>query len=177
MRNMLNDSTTAHKSPYKWTLKDANSTKDKGEVFSCFACGGGSTMGYKSAVFDVIGCNEIDPKLNELYVKNHQPKYNYCCDIRRLVEKARVEELPYDLYSLDILDGPPPCSSFSMCGARDKFWGVEKKFREGRAKHVRDTLFFDFIDLANELRPKVVMAENVKGIIIGPRHGIHQPNR
>lgn len=29
-----------HKYAYKWTLKDANFTKDKGKVFSCFACGG-----------------------------------------------------------------------------------------------------------------------------------------
>lgn len=46
---------------YNWTLKDAVFTKDKGKVFSCFACGGGSTMGYKLAGFDVLGCNEIDP--------------------------------------------------------------------------------------------------------------------
>ena len=51
-----------HKFPYEWTLKDAIFTKDKGNVFSCFACGGGSTMGYKLAGFDVLGCNEIDPK-------------------------------------------------------------------------------------------------------------------
>lgn len=30
-----------HKFPYRWTLKDARFTKDKGKVFSCFACGGG----------------------------------------------------------------------------------------------------------------------------------------
>ncbi|MDC2109151.1 DNA cytosine methyltransferase [Bacteroides thetaiotaomicron] len=51
-----------HKFPYNWKLAEANFTKDKGKVFSCFACGGGSTMGYKLAGFDVIGCNEIDPK-------------------------------------------------------------------------------------------------------------------
>ena len=55
--------TKEHKFPYEWTLKDANFTKDKGTVFSCFACGGGSTMGYKLAGFDVLGCNEIDPKM------------------------------------------------------------------------------------------------------------------
>ena len=42
------------------TLKDAVFTKDKGKVFSCFSCGGGSTMGYKLSGFDVIGCNEIN---------------------------------------------------------------------------------------------------------------------
>ena len=41
-----------HKYSYKWTLEDAKFTKDKGKVFSCFACGGGSTMGYKLAGFD-----------------------------------------------------------------------------------------------------------------------------
>lgn len=29
---------------YKWNLATANFTKNKGNVFSCFACGGGSTM-------------------------------------------------------------------------------------------------------------------------------------
>ena len=48
-----------HKFDYRWTLADAHFTKDKGTVFSCFACGGGSSMGYKLAGFDVIGCNEI----------------------------------------------------------------------------------------------------------------------
>lgn len=33
-----------HKFAYKWTLKDANFTKDKGKVFSCFACGGGVAL-------------------------------------------------------------------------------------------------------------------------------------
>ena len=37
---------------YKWNLATANFTKDKGKVFSCFACGGGSTMGYKLAGFE-----------------------------------------------------------------------------------------------------------------------------
>lgn len=29
-----------HKFDYRWTLKEAKFTKDKGKVFSCFACGG-----------------------------------------------------------------------------------------------------------------------------------------
>ena len=36
-----------HKYAYKWTLKDANFTKDKGKVFSCFACGGGCPKTYQ----------------------------------------------------------------------------------------------------------------------------------
>ena len=155
---------TQHKFPYEWTLKDANFTKDKGTVFSCFACGGGSTMGYKLAGFDVLGCNEIDPKMIEAYKVNHKPKYAYLEPIQTF--KLR-KDLPKELYNLDILDGSPPCSSFSMAGNREKDWGKEKKFREGQAEQVLDNLFFDFIDLAKELQPKVVVAENVKGLLLG----------
>ena len=153
-----------HKFPYEWTLKDAVFTKDKGKVFSCFACGGGSTMGYKLAGFDVLGCNEIDPKMIEAYKVNHNPKYAYLEPIQTF--KTR-KDLPSELYNLDILDGSPPCSSFSMAGNREKDWGKEKKFREGQAEQVLDNLFFDFIDLAKELQPKIVIAENVKGLIQG----------
>lgn len=153
-----------HRFPYNWTLKEANFTKDKGTVFSCFACGGGSTMGYKLAGFDVLGCNEIDPKMIEAYKTNHNPKYAYLEPIQTF--KLR-KDLPKELYSLDILDGSPPCSSFSMAGNREKDWGKDKVFREGQAMQVLDTLFFDFIDLAKELQPKIVIAENVKGLLLG----------
>jgi DNA (cytosine-5)-methyltransferase 1 len=153
-----------HNFPYKWTLKEANFTKDKGKVFSCFACGGGSTMGYKLAGFDVLGHNDIDPKMIEVYKANHNPKYSFQESITTF---AKRKDLPKELYELDILDGSPPCSSFSMAGNREKDWGKEKKFREGQEYQVLDTLFFDFIDLAKELQPKVVIAENVKGLLLG----------
>ena len=153
-----------HNFPYKWTLKDAVFTKDKGKVFSCFACGGGSSFGYKLAGFDVLGCNEIDPKMIEAYKANHNPKYAYLEPIQTF--KLRTD-FTDELYNLDILDGSPPCSSFSMAGNREKDWGKEKVFREGQAEQVLDTLFFDFIDLAKKLQPKVVIAENVKGLLLG----------
>jgi len=153
-----------HKYPYEWTLKDAVFTKDKGTVFSCFACGGGSTMGYKLAGFDVIGHNDIDKKMIEVYKENHKPKFSF---LESITTFAKRKDLPKELYNLDILDGSPPCSSFSMAGNREKDWGKEKVFREGQAEQVLDTLFFDFIDLAKELQPKVVVAENVKGLLMG----------
>lgn len=153
-----------HKFPYNWTLADAEFTKDKGSVFSCFACGGGSTMGYKLAGYDVIGCNEIDPKMLKAYWRNHEPKFNYLEPIQTF--KLR-NDLPKELYNLDLLDGSPPCSVWSLAGLREKAWGKEKKFKEGQAEQVLDTLFFDFIDLAKKLQPKVVVAENVKGLMQG----------
>ena len=149
---------------YDWSLKEANFKKDKGNVFSCFACGGGSTMGYKLAGYNVIGINEIDPKMAEIYIENHNPKYPF---IEPIQDFAKRDTFPKELYNLEILDGSPPCSSFSFVGARDRDWGKEKKFREGQAEQVLDTLFFDFIELAKKLQPKVVIAENVKGLLLG----------
>jgi DNA (cytosine-5)-methyltransferase 1 len=157
-----------HKFPYEWKLSDGYPAKGIDyhgkKVFSCFACGGGSSMGYRLAGYEVLGCNEIDPKMMAAYVANHNPKYSYLEPIQTF--KLR-DDLPSELYELDILDGSPPCSSFSMAGNREKDWGKEKKFREGQAKQELDTLFFDFIDLAKKLQPKVVVAENVKGLLMG----------
>lgn len=134
------------------------------KVYSCFACGGGSTMGYKLAGYEVIGANDIDPQMAEIYKANHNPKYYHLMDIRSLVKE---QNLPEEMFNLDILDGSPPCSSFSMSGSREKKWGEKKKFREGQAEQTLDDLFFDFIDLAKRLQPKIVVAENVKGLISG----------
>jgi DNA (cytosine-5)-methyltransferase 1 len=115
----------SHKFPYKWYLKDEYPEKNGLKVFSCFACGGGSTMGYKLAGYEVLGANEIDPKMAECYKVNHNPKYLY---VEPIQEFKLREDLPEELYHLDILDGSPPCSSFSMAGNREKDWGKEKKF-------------------------------------------------
>lgn len=154
---------------YKWNLSDLKEVPKNGlKVFSCFACGGGSTMGYKMSGYEVVGCNEIDPEMAKVYKLNHSPKHLYLEDIRKF--KLR-ENLPEELYNLDILDGSPPCSSFSMAGAREKGWGKEKVFREGQAKQTLDDLFFDYIDVAEKLKPKVVVAENVKGMLQGSAKG------
>jgi len=155
-----------------WNLTDLAKVEKNGfNVMSTFACGGGSTMGYKRAGFDVIAANDIDPQMAEHYKRNHHPKHYYLMPVGELVKLAKARELPAELYSLDILDGSPPCSSFSMAGNREKDWGKDKHFREGQAKQVLDDLFFDYLDLVEALRPRVSIAENVKGIITGAAKG------
>jgi len=119
------------------------------------------------AGFDVVGCNEIDPKVFRVYERNHHPRHPYVCSIRDMLEM----ELPGALVDLDILDGSPPCTSFSSNGLRDKTWGQKKKFSEGQVLQRLDDLFFDFIALAERLRPRVVVAENVSGLIAGNSRG------
>lgn len=149
---------------WKWTMANDYPQKNGLKVFSCFACGGGSTMGYKLVGCDVIGCNEIDPRMNKVYVENHHPKYNYCEDIRDFNKR---EDLPQELYNLDVLDGSPPCSTFSMAGQREEAWGKEKKFREGQKLQTLDDLLFVFIDTVAKLQPKVAILENVEGLMLG----------
>lgn len=151
---------------WKWSFADYPKEKNGLKVFSCFACGGGSTMGYKLAGCEVLGCCEIDKKMNEVYIKNHNPKYNYLMDIREF-NKVPNKDLPDELFNLDILDGSPPCTTFSMAGDREESWGKKKKFREGQVEQTLDDLSFVFIETVNKLRPKVMIMENVEGLIKG----------
>lgn len=150
---------------WKWYKSDLHKIPKNGlKVFSTFSCGGGSSYGYKLAGYDLIGNCEIDNKINAMYVKNHRPKYNYNMDIR---DFNIIKHLPKELYELDILDGSPPCSTFSIAGQREENWGKEKKFREGQKKQVLDDLFFAFLETVERLQPKVVVAENVDGMTKG----------
>ena len=153
-----------HKFKYRWNLSDGYPKSNGLNVFGTFICGGGSTMGYKLAGFNHLGGVEIDPKIAAVYKANHNPKYLYIEDIREFNKRTN---LPDELYNLDLLDGSPPCSSFSMAGNREKDWGKEKVFKEGQAMQTLDDLFFDYIVLAKKLQPKIVLAENVKGLIQG----------
>lgn len=152
---------------WDWSLSEIKQDKPV-TVFSTFSCGGGSTMGYKRAGFQVLGNVEIDPKINAMYVKNHHPKFNYCMDLR---DFNALDALPEELYALDILDGSPPCSTFSVAGKREAGWGIEKQFREGQKMQRLDDLFFVFLDTVEKLKPKIVVAENVVGLVSGNAKG------
>jgi DNA (cytosine-5)-methyltransferase 1 len=150
---------------YNWKLKEKDNFSDYHglTVYSTFACGGGSSMGYKLAGYDVIGANDIDPQMAKVYRFNHAPKFYDLCPLANLLDK----ELPSEYYNLDILDGSPPCSTFSIAGNREKTWRQSKKFREGQANQNLSDLFFDWIKLVEKLKPKIAIAENVKGMLLG----------
>ena len=161
---------TDHRFPWKWSLGDLEKVPQNGRtVFSCFSCGGGSSMGYKLAGYTVLGNCEIDPEMMKLYRRNHHPKYPYLMDIR---DFNQLQVYPEELKYLDILDGSPPCSVFSTAGDREKAWGKEKIFREGQKKQRLDDLFLHFIRTAEILKPKAVIAENVSGLLKGNAGGM-----
>lgn len=124
-------------------------------------------MGYKRAGCSIVAANDIDPEMAWHYKRNLNPPHYFLCPIRDLIRA----DLPPDLFNLDILDGSPPCSTFSMAGSREKAWGKKKHFREGQAEQVLSDLFFDYLDLVERLKPRVAIAENVKGMILGNAKG------
>lgn len=85
-----------HQFSYNWRIKDVKFKRNKGKVMSCFCCGGGSSFGYLLAGYDVVACNEIDPKVMKMYLKNHDVKYAFNCDIRELIANINMGGAYYE---------------------------------------------------------------------------------
>ena len=157
-----------HLFPYEWYLRDGYPAKGiephNCTAFGTFICGGGSSMGYKLAGYHHLGGVELDPRVAEIYKHNHNPQYLYNMDIRQFNE---LQDLPAELYQLDLLDGSPPCSTFSTAGSRDSAWGKMKKFAEGQKKQTLDDLVFVYCDTILKLKPKCFVLENVSGLVKG----------
>ena len=79
-----------------WNLTDLESVPQNGiKVMSTFACGGGSSMGYKRAGCEVIAANDIDPEMAWHYKLNIKPKHYFLCPIRDLLTADLPPELIY----------------------------------------------------------------------------------
>lgn len=121
-------------------------------------------MGYKLAGFHHLGGVEIDEKIAAIYRENHHPEFLFNEDLRIFNER---KDLPAELYNLDLLDGSPPCSTFSMAGSREDAWGKKKQFAEGQAVQTLDDLVFIYCETILKLQPKCFLLENVKGLTVG----------
>lgn len=154
---------------YERNLKDLKDIQKNGyKVFSCFSCGGWSSMGYKNAWYEILWTCEIDPQMDKVYQTNFKTKYHYVMGVQ---DFKNLKDIPEDLFDIDLLDWSPPCSTFSMAWLREKARWKEKVFREGQAKQVLSDLFFDYLDLVERIKPKVVVAENVKGMTLWKAKG------
>ena len=149
---------------YEWRLNDLPKPKENAyKVFGTFISCGGTSLGAKLAGFNHLGGVEISEKIAAVYKKNLNPKYLFVEDVRDFKKKAIKKEIPDELYNLDILEGSPPCTTFSLCGERQKAFGKLKKFAEGGKLQTLDDLVFEYAELACILKPKVVFFENVAG--------------
>ena len=150
-------------------LKDVidNSNKELFTVISTFAGGGGSSTGYRLAGGKILCVNEFVEAAVETYKANYPNTPVLVEDIKKLSGEDFLKAAGIQKGELDILDGSPPCSAFSVAGKREKGWDQEKIYSDGKKVENIEDLFFEFIRIAKDIQPKVIIGENVAGILMG----------
>lgn len=116
---------------------------------------GGLTTGLKWAGYDVIGAVEIDKKARETYSLNHPEIPFLGDDVRHITLSVINSKIDLNVGELDLLSGCPPCQGFSKL--RNKNGGIS-------ISDDRNNLIDDFLRLIFELKPKLIMLENVTGL-------------
>lgn len=129
---------------------EKNSKKEKLEsnsikVVSLFSGCGGLDLGFANAGFNVIWANDINKKLI--------PTYNYNHPSTEFIAKSITDIPSSEIPDCDVIIGGPPCQSWSIAGS---LRGIDDE---------RGMLFLEYIRIINDKKPKVFVAENVKGII------------
>ena len=151
---------------FRYTLDDLEKSSDRKlfNYITFFAGGGGSSCGYKLAGGDVRFVNEFQQVAMNDYLANF-PKtpHHICGDIKDVTGKQIMEMTGLKVGELDLLDGSPPCPPFSMSGTKQKGWGKEKTAYGMKQKNIED-LTWEQIRIAGEMKPKVIVCENVKGL-------------
>jgi DNA (cytosine-5)-methyltransferase 1 len=136
---------------------------------STFSGCGGSSLGYKMAGFRVLWASEFIPAAQDTYTANHPGTILDTRDLRTVSPEEILSKTGLQVGDLDLLDGSPPCASFSTAGSISKSWGEVKKYSD--TKQRTDDLFFEFIRILRGLSPKVFIAENVSGLVRGKSKG------
>ena len=161
----------------RYTLKDTLESEKRAlfNVLSTFAGGGGSSTGYRLAGGKILAINEFVPEAQNTYRENYPDTLIIPGDIKKLTGKDFMINTGLKPGELDLLDGSPPCSAFSMAGSvshgkgnthADAF-GKKKKYSDIEGVENVEDLFFEFLRIADELKPKVIIGENVEGLTMG----------
>lgn len=118
-----------------------------------FAGAGGLSCGLEQAGFQPLFALDNHPIHCKTYEYNHPNTYVCCKNIRELSEEEVASCANVKPGELDLLAGGPPCQGFSI--------NAPLRTMEDQRNH----LFLDFIRVARHLQPKVILIENVPGIL------------
>lgn len=113
-------------------------------IISLFSGAGGLDLGFSKAGFDIIWANEYDNSIWQTYENNHSTFLD-----KRDIRLVNSSEIP----DCDGIIGGPPCQSWSEAGA---LRGIND---------ARGQLFYDFIRILRDKKPKFFVAENVSGML------------
>lgn len=117
-------------------------------AISFFAGCGGLCYGITAAGFNIVASNELMEEYREIYKLNF-PNARFLSNDIRDISEAEIDELLKDFPNIELFVGGPPCQGFSLAGKRD-------------VKDQRNTLFQYYLKIANKVRPKVILMENVR---------------
>lgn len=120
------------------------------QLISLFSGCGGLDLGFERAGFDIPVANEFDKTIWETFKVNHPKTKLIEGDVRQI---TREDMDPYIEGEIDGIIGGPPCQSWSEAGSLK---GIED---------ARGQLFFDYIRILTEFKPKFFLAENVSGML------------
>jgi DNA (cytosine-5)-methyltransferase 1 len=133
-------------------------------------CGaGGSSEGFSRAGYRVLAALDRDPVALKTYRLNHPQLRKdrvINADIQAL-EKGHLRRI-VGRRRLDVLIGSPPCQGFSHAGFRSKKTMTGYKLSED----ARNYLYEDMLDIALDLRPRLLLLENVPGMQSAKRDSV-----
>ncbi len=144
-----------------WAQHLAPRQADAPTVISTFAGAGGSSLGYSMAGFKELLAVECDRNAIANFKLNFPDVPVYQGDIADLSVREMLKLSALSPGELDLLDGSPPCQGFSTTGKRD--------FNDPR-----NYLFREYVRLLRGLKPKVLLMENVSGLVKGQMKLIFQ---
>ena len=135
---------------------------------STFSGAGGSCLGFEMAGWHVPWASEFVPAAAETHRANFDGIVD-TRDIREVHGSEILSAIGARQGEVDCLNGSPPCASFSVAGTGKDGWGKVRKYSD--TKQRVDDLFYEFIRLIDELRPKSFIAENVPALAMGAAKG------
>lgn len=139
-------------------------------VASTFSGCGGSSLGFRMAGYHVAWANEFVDEARVTYEANKSPWTAVDGRDIREVKASDIRAATAGLAEVDVLEGSPPCSSFSMAGNRERGWGQAHAYSDGKVQRT-DDLFAEYSRILRELRPRAFVAENVAGLALGEAKG------
>jgi len=168
---MSTDIATVEKPPYRIpSMAEIAAVEPSGyAVVSTFSGCGGACLGFRMAGYRVLWASEFIDAAAESYAANAPATPLDRRDIRAVRGSEILDAIGRERGDVDVLEGSPPCASFSTAGKRNAHWGAIKPYSD--TKQRVDDLFFEYARLVDELRPRVFVAENVSGLVKGVAKG------
>lgn len=132
----------------------------KFKVISLFSGGMGLDIGLaKTGMFEVVACVERQKAFCDTIRHNRDvgrlpsTLEVFEGDIHSLSPQTVLDKIGLNASDIDVIVGGPPCQSFSTAG------------RRGSVQDPRGTLLWDYLRFVDEIRPKMFLMENVRGLL------------